>query len=177
MHANDKPANDATAKSRPAWREPMLWLVAALPLAAIAGTLWMVSVAGGPGSTDAVATPVRRTAQVQVADLGPDARARQLDLSAIVRSEDGVLEVLPVNGAFDRHAPLELRLHHPARADLDRAVRLAPTELGWRAEEALGAGNAWNVELAATDGHWRLQGRLPKGQHAAYLDPTLEPAP
>jgi hypothetical protein len=155
----------------------MLWLVFALPAAAIGGTLWMVSIAGGPGSTDAVAEPVRRTAQVQVADLGPDARAQQLRLSAIVRSEDGVLEVLPVGGEFDRGAALQLRLHHPAREDLDRAVQLAPTELGWRAEETLDAGNAWNVELAPTDGRWRLQGRLPKGQHAAYLEPTVGPAP
>ena len=72
---------------RPAWREPMVWLVALIPLAAVVGTLWMVFVASdAPGTDDAVADPVRRTAQVQVADLGPDARAQALRLSAVVRS-------------------------------------------------------------------------------------------
>ena len=159
---------------RPAWREPMVWLIALIPLAAIVGTLWMVLAAGdAPGTDDAVADPVRRTAQVQVADLGPDARAAALHLSAIVRTGKGVIEVLPVAGDFARNAPLTLALRHPARADADRTLTLAPSATGWRADAGLDASHDWNVRLRPADGAWRLQGRWPAGQQAAYLKPAL----
>ena len=159
---------------RSPWREPMVWLVVMIPLAAIvAGIALVVTAQGTSGNNDVVADPVRRTAQVQVADLGPDARAQQLELSAIVRSGKGVLEVLPVNGAFDRKAPLTLALHHPARAELDRSVSLVPTDTGWRTATKLDLAHDWNVQLGPADGSWRLQGRWPAGQQATYLQPAL----
>lgn len=165
----DTPRTD----SRPAWREPMVWLLCALPLAAVVAGIAMVFVAGGAGSTDAVAEPVRRTAQVQVADLGPDAQAARLGLRAVVRHAATFVEVLPAGGTFDRDRPLRLALRHPTRAALDRDLTLAPTALGWRAQVAFDVGHAWNLELAAPDGRWRLYGRLPAGQHAALVRPAL----
>lgn len=166
---------------RPAWREPMVWLVALIPLAAVVGTLWMVFAASqAPGTDDAVADPVRRTAQVQVADLGPDARAQALRLSAVVRSSrlrgKAVVEVLPVDGDFAREAPLTLALRHPARADADRELTLAPTDTGWRVEADLDASHDWNVQLRPADGTWRLLGRWPARQQATYLKPALRGA-
>lgn len=162
---------------RPAWREPMVWLIALIPLAAVVGTLWMVFAAGdAPGTDDSVADPVRRTAQVQVADLGPDARAAALRLSAVVRIGKGVVEVLPVDGTFDREATLILSLRHPSRADADRVLKLAPGETGWRAEAGLDGSHDWNVQLAPADQGWRLLGRWPAGQQAAYLRPALRGA-
>jgi hypothetical protein len=160
-------------ESRPPWREPMLWLVVALPAASIVAGITLLVLAARGGSVDSVADPVRRTAQVQDLDLGPDERARDLRLSAIVRSQGGVVEVLPVSGPFDRAASLQLALRHPARAALDRSLLLAPHAQGWRAKAALDTGHDWNVQLQARDGRWRLQGRLPAGQHAAYLAPVL----
>ena len=101
---------------RPAWREPMVWLVVALPLVAVIAGFALLVIASRSGSTDAVADRVQRTAQIQVADLGPDARARQLRLSAILRTDGDLVEVLPVSGDFPRDAPLRLALHHPARS-------------------------------------------------------------
>jgi hypothetical protein len=54
--------------------------------------------ARSPGTDDAVADAVQRTAQVQVADLGPDANARSLGLVAAVRVAGDTIEVLPVAG-------------------------------------------------------------------------------
>ena len=162
---------------RPFWREPMVWLVASIPVAAIIGTLWMVYAASiAPGNDDATADPVRRTAQVQEADLGPDARAATLHLSAIVRTGKGAVEVIPVEGDFDRGAPLTLALRHPARADGDRMLTLAPTDTGWRARLDDDGNHDWNVQLQPRDGAWRLQARWPARQQAAYLKPALRGA-
>ena len=163
---------------RPVWREPMVWLVGAIPAGSVLASVMLVVVAVRSGGADVVADPVQRTAQVQVADLGPDARAQQLRLSAIVRigvAHDGqrVLEVLPIDGAFDRNAPLNLSLHHPSRAERDRTVSLIPSALGWRSGHDLDLGHDWNVQLAPADRTWRLQGRWPAGQQATHLRPAL----
>ena len=163
---------------RPAWREPMVWLIAAIPAAAVVATTALLVVASrSSGSDDSVADKVQRTAQVQVADLGPDAMARSLRLSAVVRFSDArgmeLVEVLPVDGSFDRKATLSLALHHPSQAELDRTIALVPTDTGWRGEGGLDLSHDWNVLLAPTGGAWRLQGRWISGQQAAYLRPAL----
>lgn len=159
---------------RSAWREPMVWLVAAIPIAAVIATVaLLVTASRSSGNNDAVADNVQRTAQVQVTDLGPDARARQLHLSAIVRTGKGAIEALPVAGDFDRAAPLMLALHHPTRQDLDRTLRLVPAKTGWRIEEDVDLSHDWNVQLAPSDGAWRLQGRWIAHQQATYLHPAL----
>jgi hypothetical protein len=164
--------------SRAAWREPMVWLVAAIPAAAVIGTIALLVVASrSSGTNDAVADPVQRTAQVQVADLGADAMARQLRLSAVVRSGAGIVEVLPVSGEFDRAHDLALVFNHPARADLDRGLVLIPTKTGWRAEGKLDLSHDWNVQLGPPGGGWRLQGRWLANQKAAYLRPAIEDVP
>jgi len=159
------------------WRQPIVWLVVALVAAAVIGGVSMVIVASD-GSSDAVADPVRRTAQIQTVDLGPDAVARREKLSAVVRVDAAraLVEVLPVSGAFDRSAPLRLTLVHPARASEDLGLLLQPTELGWRVDAAVDGGHDWNVQLGPPDARWRLLGRLPKGQLATHLRPAL-PAP
>lgn len=157
----------------PARREPMVWLVAAIPAMSVVAGIALVVVAVRSGGADAVAGPVRRMAQVQMADLGPDARARQLRLAAVVRGGDGRIEVLPVDGAFDRKAPLTLWLHHPVDAGLDRSVALLPSAAGWRVRSEPELTHDWNLQLSPPDSRWRLQGRWPAGQQAAFLRPAL----
>ena len=144
---------------RPAWREPMVWLVFAIPAAAvIASIALLVTASRSTGTDDAVADKVQRTAQVQVADLGPDAMARQLRLSAVVRFSDArgekLIEVLPVDGGFDRKATLSLALHHPSRAELDRTIALVPAKTGWRSEGELDL--VARLECATHPFWWRL---------------------
>ena len=155
------------------WRNPVMWLVVGLPVVSIVAGVSLVVIASRD-SNDAVPDRVRRTAQIQVADLGPDAVAQRERLSAIVRSEDGIVEVLPVSGDFQRAAPLRVALTHPARAAEDVSLDLAPTESGWRGRATLDAGHDWNVRVEPADGRWRLLGRLPKGQHAAHVRPALQ---
>ena len=162
-------------KSSP-WRQPIVWLVIALPAAVVVAGIAMLIVAGRDGGSDTVTGEVRRTAQIQTADLGPDALARNEKLSAIVRidAEHGMIEVLPVSGRFERDARLRLALQHPARASEDRILLLEPSTLGWRAQAQVEGGHDWKLQLGPEDARWRLQGRLPKDQQAAHLRPALQ---
>lgn len=171
---NEQPTSPQPASSP--WRQPIVWLVIALVAASVAGSIALLVVAGGDGSTDAMPDPVRRTAQVQTADLGPDAVAGERKLSAIVRvdAEHGFVEALPVGGDFDRAAPLKLELLHPTLADHDRTLELAPTDTGWRVDAEVDGNHDWNLRLGDSDGQWRLQGRLPAGQQAASVRPALQ---
>ncbi len=158
------------------WRQPIVWLVIALVAAAVAGGVVMLTVASRDGPVDAVPDQVSRTGQMQQSDLGPDARAGELGLSAVVRVDQdaGAVEVLPVTGPFERAAPLVLRLHHPLRAAADRTLELQPVDTGWRAPARLEDGHDWLLQLGPADAGWRLRGRLPRGQLAARVDPALD---
>ena len=159
-------------KKRPFWREPMMWLVLGLPAASVVAGVILVSLAARD-SSDSVGDVVSRTAQIQVSDLSPDARARDLRLSAIVRVDEGFLEVLPVTGDFERAAPLRLVLRHPTLAASDLELRADPADNGWRAETTLTLDHDWKLELMPEGMPWRLQGRLPAGQRAAHVKPAF----
>ena len=169
-----KPPHDPDKPESP-WRMPIVWLVIALPAAVVIASIGLIFIASGDGN-DVVRDEVQRTAQIQTADLGPDAVAAEQKLSAIVRTdiEGGFVEVLPVSGTFDHAAALRLTLAHPADAGRDVVLMLAPGELGWRVDARLDDSHDWKVQLGPEDGHWRLQGRLPKGQQATNLRPSLQ---
>ena len=154
-------------------REPMVWLVIALPLASVIAALLLVLAALRSGGDDAVADPVQRTAQIQVSELGPDTQAQQRQLSAVLRVSGGLVQVFPASGEFDRRHPLVLNLRHPARADADLLLKLEPIATGWQAKFAVGSGHDWQLQLSPADGHWRIQGRLRRGQLATRLGPAL----
>ena len=170
-----KPAHDELPGNQSPWRMPIVWLVAGLPLAVVIASIGLIFIAGD-GNNDVVRDEVQRTAQVQTRDLGPDTVAQQEKLSAIVRTdaEQGIIEVLPVSGRFDRAAPLRLLLAHPTRSEEDLNLVLQPDELGWRTQAKIDASHDWKVELGPQDGHWRLRGRLPKQQQATHLRPSLQ---
>lgn len=159
---------------RSGWREPMVWLVVGLPLASVIAGLWLVVVASQGGSHDLVTDQVQRTGQIQTADLSPDARAAELRLGAVVQADDGMLRVFPAGGRFVREAPLRLTLLHPQHQAADRSIDLVPDTMGWHAEAALDGDHDWIVHLTDQDSSWRLRGRLPKGQRAAHLGPSLQ---
>ncbi len=161
-------------KQRHPLREPIVWLVIALPLAAVVASLWLVVLSSRGGSIDSVADQVQRTGQIQTTDLGPDERAAQRKLGAVLQSDEGVLRVFPAGGRFDRSQALRLTLLHPQDEDADVVLALQPDKLGWHVEHAPDTAHDWNVQLGDAAGTWRLRGRLPRGQHATHLGPALE---
>lgn len=151
----------------------MVWLVVALPAASVvASCALLFAAARSSGNNDLVADPVRRTAQIQTADLGPDARAAGLRLAALLRIDGEHVEVVPLTERFDAGVALTLALRHPTDAARDRILVLQPTGSGWRLPARIASGNDWNLQLGPADGRWRLQGRLPRDQRSARLDPA-----
>ncbi|HQW60294.1 FixH family protein [Thermomonas sp.] len=162
------------AGGRPPWKEPMVWLVVAIPAASVlASVALLVTAARSSGNNDVVADPVRRTAQIQVADLAPDIAARERGLVAVLRIDGERIELLPLAGVFPRDAALRLDLQHPARARDDLSMLLQPATGGWQARQALPLEHDWTLTVGAIDRSWRLQGRLPRGQREVRLQPAL----
>ncbi|HEX5755198.1 MAG TPA: FixH family protein [Arenimonas sp.] len=159
--------SDATP--RPAWRQPMFWLVLAIPLATLAAGWHLLGVAGGDRATDSTPDRVRRTAQVQVADLSADEAAAQRALSARVRVGSDGLRI----DATTAETELRLQLVHPADSSLDRELTLTREGNGWLGEPLPDAGIAWHLRLQPVDGSWRLVGRWQPGHDSAELQPAL----
>ena len=150
-------------KSRSGLREPLVWLVFGIPAIAVVALVWMVFIAAGPGSTDSVDPAVKRTAQIQVADLGPGRnRGAPAPGRAAADRRQGTGSAGRCIPASTPRRRCKLALRHPTRADLDHELLMQPTPTGWRAPLELDAGHDWKLELAPQDGRWRLQGRLPR---------------
>jgi uncharacterized protein len=170
------------------WRNPMLWLIIGLPTAVIVAGFATLAVAIESGGSDAIPDDVRRTAQIQTTELGPDERAAALKLSVVlsVHTTEGAqaLELLPASGVLLdnvsvegralRKKPLRLLLLHPTRAAADRELRLRPTAAGWRVEYAMDSSHDWRVQVLPEGGAWRLHARLPAGQRGVLLAPSLD---
>lgn len=158
------------------WRMPVMWLVVGLPLASIIAGVGLVITAVNTGGADSVTDKVDRMSQIQTTDLGPDSQAQALKLSAILRIDAGVVEVLPVTGEFKRNVPLRLSLEHPLQAQEDRVLELQPSVRGWQVQADIDDAHDWRLQLTPADTHWRLKGRLPKQQHATRLAPSVPAA-
>lgn len=161
-------------KPRSGWREPMIWLVVALPVASVVISIVLIVLALRGGSDDPVVDHVQRTGQVQVADLSPDARAAALKMGAVLQSDGSHVRVFPVGEHFARREAVVLTLMHPNRQAGDRVLRLEPDASGWQAAMQFEAEHDWVVQLADLRGSWRLRGRLPAGQNATHLGPSIE---
>ena len=160
-------------QKRSPWREPMVWMITAIPLLsffAVGGLIWASNHAGG---VDGVSDAVQRTGQIQTANTGPVEQAVQLNLSAVIKFDGKRIEVIPASGEFDRSRDLVLKLHHPVSAAEDKALTLKGTVTGWAVETDLPMTHDWVVELMPDDGFWRLDGRWPMAQQATLLKPSL----
>lgn len=161
--------------TRPWFREPMLWLVIALPLAAVVAGISTVVIAVRAGGADSVSDAVRRTAQVQVADLAADRRAADLGLSATldIDRETGALRVALAGDDAVRPERLRLAVTHPTAAADDVVLPLLRQGDIWLGRFGGDLGHDWKLVLAPEDGRWRLVARLPAGTSAARLLPAL----
>ena len=156
--------------ARAAWREPMVWLMLAIPVATVAGGLATLKLARA-GAMDAAPEPVQRTLQAQVTDLGADARAASLRLRATLR--------IDARGSVDTDYPndpgvgaLTLRLIHPTLAENDRVWTRATGEGGFRGPSVpADARGHWVLENATRE--WRLVGEHVPGERLIRLQPAV----
>lgn len=169
----------ASTPPRPWFREPLVWLVIGLPAMVVVAGVWTLVVAARAGGADSVPDTVRRTAQVQQADLGPDREAARLGLEAelAVDASSGALQVALRGPAADAQpALLWLELRHPVRAE-DQRLPLSRAGEAWRGRLPAAGGDGiahdWILRLGPEDGAWRLAGRLEAEAAAATLRPAV----
>ena len=161
-----------TVARRPAWREPMVWLCVALPLAAVVGGFVLIGYATRDRS-DAVPETVRRVAQVQVTDLSGDVNAAAAGLHARLEVERATgavaLRLDPV-----AREPMVLTLAHPSDARRDLRIALESRGDG-RLVGSVGALDrvAYVAMLESESGSLRIAGRLAAGASGTDLVPRL----
>ena len=161
----------------PRWWRPELWLVLGIPGLTILGGLLTLALAAGDLSADGEHEGARRTAQMQTADLAPDAAAARAGLRAQLRIDraSGLVRVqLPQ--AIATRDDLEVDFLHGLQAGRDLHARLQPRGGAWVATLAPDPRSRWRVVLADRERRWRLVGTLPRGGATLSLQPALPPA-
>lgn len=155
-----------------AWyRQPVMWLAIALPLAAVAAALALVF--GAHGGFDLSPDPVRRIAQVQTADESADRRALQLGLRGEVEWGDAEV-VVQVRGdtATAVGDALALLAVHATDSAQDRRLPLQPCGSDrYCARSALGNAR-FDLALVDAGGSWRIVGVRELGQQRIALGPA-----
>jgi hypothetical protein len=164
------------SRARAHWWQPELGLVLAIPLAALLGGFATLRMADGDLSADGAGEGVRRTAQVQVAQLEPDlAAARaQLHASLVVDRASGEVRVR-VDDAQAARAGLRLEFLHALHAGRDVSAQLQARGDTWFAATAPDPGSRWRVVLSDPARRWRLVGTLERGASELSLRPALAP--
>lgn len=162
--------------ARPAWREPMLWLVVALPaLGVLAGVLIVVA-ALRSGGADALSTDVRRIGQIQQENLAPDLAATRGGLVGQLQLDPAGGVRLDLSGdAAVNDETLQLRFIHTSEARRDLDVVLRRKDGQWRGRVDASTDTGWNLRLQPADGRWRLAGRLPAGAFVAPMQALWQP--
>ncbi len=157
------------------YREPMVWLVIAIPLATIpAGltTLWLA--ARDPASVASADDAARRVGQMQFADVAADLEAARRGLRghAQVQADRRRVEVRVATVDGDA---LTLHLRHASDPLRDQRVPLEALGDGrWVARVAPLGHDAWNARGESSAG-WRLAGRIEDDAPAFDLVPAVGP--
>jgi hypothetical protein len=161
-------------KTPPRWYAPELALVVGIPLLTVVGGLATLYLASGDLSNDGEHEGVRRTAQVQTADLVPDLAAARAGLSASLRVDRSLGQVqVSLPRAFAAGEIIDLDFVHSLHAERDLHARLQSRGGAWVAALAPDAGSRWRVVVSDRARSWRLVGTLPRGDAAVSLQPAL----
>ena len=159
----------------PWYRQPMVWLVIAIPAATVPAGLATVAIAMH-GADPVVADDYRADALGVNRDSARDLAATTGDVHATLIAADGTVTVT-LRAASER-APQELMLHlsHATLASADRVVHIprAGAESYRVAIAALPPGH-WRAELAPDSGTWRLRGEFQAPLQELALDPRPGP--
>jgi uncharacterized protein len=165
----------ASPAERPWYREPMVWLVIALPMSSIIAGTSLLGFAIHLGGADAVPDSVRRMSQIQISDLGADQRALAADMRAELAIDAGTgalrLGVSGRDGADSDSATMTLLFVHPTVAAQDHRVRLVRAGDQWLGRFEGQLDHDWQLRLAPEDQGWRLEGRIRAQQTTVSLRP------
>ncbi len=163
-------------EARPWHREPLVWMVIALPAAAVVAglvTLWIAV----SGRDDVVRDDFRQAGR----SVHPDPRRDNAAVVAGVRARvalDGASGQVSVDITLDRGPQpdgLVLILSHATRSDLDRLVRLEREGDAWQGSTARFETGHWYVEVTPSDRAWRLTGDFKGAAARLQMEPGLVP--
>lgn len=157
------------------YREPFVWLLIALPLAAVVGSFVSLGLAISTDDGLVEDDYYRRGKEINRV-LARDRAAAQLGLEGTVELDAARHELkLNLDAREDMNLPeqIEVRFLHATRAGLDKDVILPRVSgAAYRAPLPELAPGHWNVQLAAQD--WRLVGSLAvPGEHRLDLRPAI----
>ncbi len=159
---------------RPWYREPLVWLLIAFPLAAVIGGIATYVIADRTHDGLVVDDYYKKGKEINMS-LARDQAAAQLGLRGELRLDAAAREVVVVlaaRGGQPLPAVVTLRWLHATRGgfDLNQELRRQPGG-GYRADFPELAPGHWYAQLEAQD--WRLQGSL---RVPAETRLTLKPA-
>jgi hypothetical protein len=157
---------------RSAWREPMTWFIAGLPLVVIVASIVTIAVARR-SPADASAGETRRIAQIQIDDLAPDHEAARLGLHAQLHGDAARGRIEIVFAATIDAERLNLSMLHPVDQRQDRHLSLQREGNAWQATTEPWSAHAWELRLQPPGNEWRLTGRLAGGAAGATLSPAV----
>lgn len=160
------------------WREPMMWLIIALPLTAVVASLvtWWIA---ARGADPLVAEDYYKQGMAIHQILERESRAAALGLTAQLQVQGGELRV-QLYGRLDAYPDqLELTLVHPAREEHDLTLVLPATAQGeYRADLPLLSAGQRRLILESASQEWRLTGRIDLPMTSLRLEaPVLSTTP
>ena len=160
-------------EKRPWTREPLVWMLIAIPASAVIMGVIMLTLAVQSYSGLVVDDYYRHGKQINRI-IARDRLAWELGLEAeLALAADGTVRVAFVSGAdLLANGDIELAFVHATRPGLDRSLRLERTGFGsYRGRVDLAGSGRWNIALQTAD--WRLTGSLRAPQQsAAWLSPN-----
>ena len=145
------------APVRPAWREPLVWLVVGIPAATVVAGAFTWWIAAQRADSNVADDYYKRGLAIN-RSLERESRARALGLRAeLTLAGENDLRLRLTGGAVLPPAVTVL-LTHPVRAEQDRKLTLErQADGGYRiVAPQVGAGS-WDVSIEAQD--WRVAGR------------------
>ena len=157
---NNPTTTGAVSAQRPWYREPLLWLVIAIPALTVVAGLSTVYIAHR-GADDPVADEIRKEGLAIHQDPTRDRAAAAAGVAATLVLGNGQVHVTVAPGRTTLPRSIVLLLSHATRAEHDQMLTLTATGDGQYAGTlpSLASGH-WYLELTPTDRSWRLTGEF-----------------
>lgn len=161
-------------EQRKAWQEPMVWLIAGIPLLTVIAGFYTLYLASNAGPIDASITSVQRIAQAQTLNNSADQFSTENNYHALLtldKSQAIWSVALKTTPSQLRDSDINIVFVHPQRADQDMTVRMTSMQDSIRMPATIEF-KPQQIIVSDTQGKWRLVG-IDDGSNNVTLTPVL----